>query len=153
MKESICLLVCCLYVQRSHKEEEEAERERTKEEIAAAIAQERQRAKVGTAKPTLLKLTTTKQFSPICVKITALCCCFLASFLFFLYFPPCPLSLPSLFLIFSLLHSCLPFSFSPSIFTSPPSPSLPLPLLLLGAAIRGSERGATEVRSCSGESC
>ena len=60
--------MCCLHVQRSHKEEQEAEREktkeeqeaereRTKEEIATAIAQERQRAKVGTATPTLLKLT------------------------------------------------------------------------------------------------
>ena len=62
------MFVCCLHVQRSHKEEQqaerektkeeqEAERERTKEEIATAIAQERQRAKVGTATPTLLKLT------------------------------------------------------------------------------------------------
>ena len=51
------MFVYCLHVQRSHKEEQEAERERTKEEqeaerertkkeIATAISQERQRAKV-----------------------------------------------------------------------------------------------------------
>ena len=135
------MFVCCLHVQRSHKEEQEAERERTKEEqeaerertkeeIATAIAQERQRAKVGTAMPTLLKLVITVAInsSPLhnCVKLLLLRLFYVPASSF-IYFPLS--SLPTLFLlIFSLLH--VSFS-SPSPSTSYPSLSLSIPFLLL----------------------
>ena len=105
-------------MQRSHKEEQEVERETTKEEIVAAITQERQRAKVGTTTPTLLKLTTTVVInsSPLHVKITTS-----------LLLPPLflyPLFFCLFFLYFSPLSSLSTFSTSPHLLAPPfPSPS------------------------------